>query len=369
MRRSPPQSLKGNKDVNDLLHTLRYASTTDLGSFLRVAHKHGSGEHFRRALNSQRTPGAAPLPTSPALGPSLPYAEIYGLQPHHFSSKAPHIDVTVTSTLVAGPIPRSWAVTTAPAKAFAGPEWRETALSLFFAQIGGSSATGSVGANPRAAVPRLGEYCLRVILRYCGTDANVLKDLVLYLGPHLRKQMMRMCAVRCPLPSASLRVLLGAEHNEVDGELIVVEPTSPLRPELFQLEQGQAQNNPEGLWDAETYDGLGPQPLTALAILSAALPIPTLLAFPPSVTRLALVHLTAPIPLHRLPDKCPLLEMLDISYNLWLGEPQSGERVLERVAWQRWAYLKVLGCRECGIALEELGKINEGRWDDVTIVM
>jgi hypothetical protein len=255
-------------------------------------------------------------------------------------------------------------VTTAPTKAFERPEWRETALSLFFAQIGGSSANGSVGA-----VPRLGELCLCVILRYCGTDADVLKDLVPYLRPHLRKQLMRMCAVQCPLPTASLRVLVGEEHNQVDGELIIVEPTSPLRPELFQPEQVQAQNNPEGLWDAETHDGLGPQPLTALAIVSAALPIPTLLAFPPSITHLALVHLSAPIPLHRLPDKCPLLEMLDISYNLWLGEPRSGERVLERVAWQRWANLKVLGCRECGITLEELRKVNEGRWDDVTIVM
>lgn len=341
MTSSPLQPLKRNKDVNNLLHTLR-------------------GEHFRRALNSNRTPGLVPLPTSPALGPSLPYAEIYGLQPHHFSSQAPHIDVKVTSTPVAGPIPRSWAVTSTPAKVFEDPEWRETALSLFF--------SGSVPReNPRAAVPRLGEFCLRVILRCCGTDANVLKDLVPYLGPHLRKQLMRMCAVQCPLPSASLRVLLGEENNQVDGELIVVEPTSPLRPELFQPERAQDKKDPEGLWDAETHDGLGPS-LTHLAIVSAALSIPTFLALPPSITHLALVHLSAPIPLHRLPDKCPLLEMLDISYNLWLGEPQSGERPLERVAWQRWAYLKVLGCRGCGIALEELRKVNEGRWDDVTIV-
>lgn len=349
MRSSPPRSLKGNKDVNNLLHTLR-------------------GEHFRRALNSQRT--LAPLQTSPALGPSLPYAEIYGLQPHRLSSQAAHIDGKVTSTPVAGPIPRSWAVTTAPAKAFEGPEWRETALSLFFAPIGGPFGP-VVGANSRPAVPRLGEFCLRVILRYCGTDANVLKDLVPYLGPHLRKQLMRICAVQCPLPSASLRVLLGEEHNQVDGELVVVEPTSPPRPELFQAVQAQAHKGPEGLWDAEAHDGPGldPQPLTALAIVSTALPITSILALPPSITRLALVHLSVPIPLHRLPDKCPLLEMLDISYNLWLGEPAwGGERALERVAWQRWAYLKVLGCRGCGVALEELRNVNEGRWDDVTIV-
>ncbi|KAI9446362.1 hypothetical protein H4582DRAFT_2069715 [Lactarius indigo] len=324
MRSSPHRSLQGNKDVNVLLHTLR-------------------GEHFRRALNSQRHPRGSPV------------------------ANASHIDTKVTPTPVAGPIPRSWAVTTAPAKAFESPEWRETALSLFFAPIGGSS--GPMGVDARSAVPRLGDFCLRVILRYCGTDADVLKDLVPYLGPHLRKQLMRICAVRCPLPSASLRVLLGEEHNQVDGELLVVEPTSPPRPELFQSEQSQAQKDPEGLWDAETHDAPGPQPLTALAIVSAALLTPTLLAFPPSVTRLALVHLSAPVLLHRLPDKCPLLEMLDISYNPWLGEPAwGGERVLEKVAWQRWAYLKVLGCRECGIELEELRRVNEGRWDDVTIV-
>ena len=273
---------------------------------------------------------------------------------------------------VAGPIPRSWAVTTVPAKAFEGPGWRETALSLFFAaQIGGGPAREADHSIPVAtpAVPRLSEFCLRVILGYCGTDAHVLKDLVPYLGPHLRKQLMRICAVQCPLPSASLRVLLGEGHNQVDGELIVVEPISPPRPELFQSQQALAQKDREGLWDAEIHDALGPLPLTALAILSTALPIPTLLALPPSVTHLALVHLSAPIPLHRLPDKCPLLEMLDISYNLWLAEPAwGGERALERVAWQRWAYLKVLGCRGCGIALEELRKVNEGRWDDVTIV-
>lgn len=161
-------------------------------------------------------------------------------------------------------------------------------------------------------------------------------------------------------------MLLGEGHNQVDGELIVVEPTSPPRPELFQFERSQAQMDPEGLWDAEGHDGLS---LTALAIVSTTLPMASFLALPPSITRLALVHLSTPIPLHRLPDKCPLLEMLDVSYNLWLGEPApGGERALDRVAWQRWAYLKVLGCRECGIALEELRKVNEGRWDDVTIV-
>jgi hypothetical protein len=111
------------------------------------------------------------------------------------------------------------------------------------------------------------------------------------------------------------------------------------------------------------------QALTAVAIVSTTLSIPVLLALPSSLTRLALVHLSAPIPIHRLPDKCPLLELLDISYNPWLAEPAwGGERALERVEWGRWAYLKVLGCRDCGVTLEELTKVNEGRWEDVRIV-
>jgi len=111
------------------------------------------------------------------------------------------------------------------------------------------------------------------------------------------------------------------------------------------------------------------QPLTAVAIVSTTLSIPIILALPSSLTRLALVHLSTLVPIHRLPDKCPLLELLDISYNPWLAEPAwGGERALERVAWGRWAYLKVLGCRECGVTLEELRKVNEGRWEDVKIV-
>jgi len=128
------------------------------------------------------------------------------------------------------------------------------------------------------------------------------------------------------------------------------------------MEAGGVQRG-EGLEDEER------QPLTAVAIVSATLSISALLALPPSLSRLALVHLSAPIPVHRLPDKCPLLDFLDISYNPWLAEPAWGEeRALERVAWGKWAYLKVLGCRDCGITSEELKKVNLGRWEDVTII-
>ena len=90
----------------------------------------------------------------------------------------------------------------------------------------------------------------------------------------------------------------------------------------------------------------------AVAIVSATQSTPALLALLPSLTRLTLVHLSAPIPVHRLTDKSPLLEL---SFNPWLAEPAWGrEWALERAAWGRWVYLKVLECHDCGLMSEEL---------------
>jgi hypothetical protein len=324
----------------------------------------------------------------------------------------------------AGPIPRSWAAaaatTTAPPVKVSeseDPAWRAAALSLFFfAQSDSedyglaSSAAESSSPHPhpqptRTRCPSLAECCLRVLLEYCASsdaDVTALEELASFLAPHHRKEAMRMCAVRDPLSGARLRALLGEGRNHVEGELVVVQPASPLRSEMFRTQESHAHmrvndrqhqhqhqhQHESGLDDAEAdhsesgstvtdvgsdWQEQGPEqeqePLTAVAIMSTALSIPVLLALPSSLTRLALVHLSAPIPIHRLPDKCPLLELLDISYNPWLAEPAwGGERALERVEWERWAYLKVLGCRDCGVTLEELSKVNEGRWEDVRIV-
>lgn len=328
----------------------------------------------------------------------------------------------------AGPIPRSWAAaaTTAPPVKVSESEdpatWRATALSLFFAQsdsedydddLASTAAESSPHPHPhptrtlRSRCPSLAECCLRVLLEYCASDADVttLEEVASFLAPHHRKEAVRMCAVRSPLSGARLRALLGEGRNHVEGELVVVQPPSPLRPEMFRtqtqtqthvhmrVDDRQHQHRPESgseepwEWDDARADHSGStvtdagsdwqeqeseqeqQPFTAVAIVSTTLSIPVLLALPSSLTRLALVHLSAPIPIHRLPEKCPLLELLDISYNPWLAEPAWGEeRALERVEWGRWAYLKVLGCRDCGVTLEELGKVNEGRWEDVRIV-
>ena len=328
----------------------------------------------------------------------------------------------VPRTAAAGPIPRSWAATaTAPtAKVLDGPAWRAAALSLFFAQsddddghgassiaVEGASGTGrgpyDPHPSPRSRLPSLAEYCLRVLLEHVGTCAEsesesesesfLLERLAPYLAPHHRRLAVRLCAVSSPLSAGGLRALWGepeAGWNQVEGELVIVEPAWSVRPELFRArvltpvgrgqEGDRGGSGPEAIGERDVA-GLGwqeqeeeeeeeQQPLTAIAIVSAVLSIPTLLALPPSLTRLALVHLSAPIPVHRLPNKCPLLEFLDVSFNPWLAEPAWGEeRALERVAWGRWAYLKVLGCRDCGITSEEVRKVNEGRWEDVTIVV
>ena len=220
-----------------------------------------------------------------------------------------------------------------------------------------------------------------------------LEELASVLPAHHRREVVRMCAVRSPLSGARLRALLGEGWNHVEGELVVVQPASPLRPDMFRTRthahmQSGSEEPSSWQWDGEveaskadhsgsTVTDAGSdwqeqeleEPFTAVAIVSTALSIPVLLALPSSLTRLALVHLSAAIPIHRLPDKCPLLELLDISYNPWLAEPAWGrERALERVEWGRWVYLKVLGCRDCGVTLEELREVNEGRWEDVRIV-
>jgi hypothetical protein len=336
----------------------------------------------------------------------------------------------------AGPIPRSWAAaTTGPTVKVSEsdePAWRARALSLFFFAQSDSSdydygvsstATGAEAESShltltltrnrsRSRCPGLVECCLRVLLEhYCassstddeGDDVSTLEELASVLPPHHRKEVVRMCAVRCPLSGARLRALLGVGRNHVEGELVVVQPASPLRPEMFRAQthvhthihlqhRHQQESGSEEPWQcdddaAEEANHSGStvtdvesdwqdqepeqeqESFTAVAIVSTTLSIPVLLALPSSLTRLALVHLSAPIPIHRLPDKCPLLELLDISYNPWLAEPAWGrERALERVEWGRWAYLKVLGCRDCGVTLEELREVNGGRWEDVRIV-
>jgi hypothetical protein len=83
---------------------------------------------------------------------------------------------------------------------------------------------------------------------------------------------------------------------------------------------------------------------------------------------MVLINIHNPIPIHRFPKICPLLEFLDLSYNNWLGQPEEGISTLDRVEWTRWIHLKVLGLRDCHVPEDILKKVNRGRWDDVAMV-
>jgi hypothetical protein len=106
-------------------------------------------------------------------------------------------------------------------------------------------------------------------------------------------------------------------------------------------------------------------------LVSCHISTPTVLTLPSTLTSLALVNLSSPVPLHRLPGICPLLSVLDLSYNSWLvgtGTQANGGSPLDRVGWNRWNKLQVLALRGCHLSVTDLEKINRGRWTDVEII-
>lgn len=147
-------------------------------------------------------------------------------------------------------------------------------------------------------------------------------------------------------------------------------------------------------WDWDADDMESTIPLSTLILLNTTLSSSTLFSLPPTLTHLALINLSSPVPLHRLPRICPLLKMLDLSYNSWLGanfiggisteghgvsgilgKPQQSTDPaikaivdLGRIDWSRWNHLKVLGFRGNYIPEDFAQRVNEGRWDDVEIV-
>jgi len=83
---------------------------------------------------------------------------------------------------------------------------------------------------------------------------------------------------------------------------------------------------------------------------------------------MVLVNLPESISLYRLPKLCPLLVLLDLSYNQWLKYSPTKNSLLTSVDWTRWNHLEVLGLKDCAVSEELVARINQGRWDDVEIV-
>ncbi|KAI0054155.1 hypothetical protein FA95DRAFT_1551962 [Auriscalpium vulgare] len=364
------------REVNNLLHTLR-------------------GEQFRHTQNVRRgrNPTSAiraSLSLRAPTGPSLPYAEIYGSSSPPAPPRAPERVTSGTDAKpAAGPVPRSWAV---PAPKDEGPAvdsaaWRAQALALIF-KFAAEPSSGAHHADATdGRLPPLTQICLRVLLHHYGAQPDTMRTLAAHMAPHICRQLLRLTAVHAPLPDASLYALLGPAGH-VDGEAIVVGPHATPRTGLFraghgkpdpdeheheheQQDSGMPTSEPAREWDAPAdADDWAPQAISTLALLCTPLSVRALLALPPSLTALALVRLPTPVPVHRLQEKCPLLEVLDLSFNEWLRTPMWGEeRALQRVAWRSWGSLRVLGVRGCGLEREVLREVNEGRWVDVEIVV
>jgi len=262
--------------------------------------------------------------------------------------------------------------------------WRELALSPLFSSGVTTSSSTPESASSRlvypdpSLIPRLSLLCLQLIRATCrGAD---LAELVPFIPLHLRRSLLRYTAIHAPLSQTELDALCeGTTH--VDTELIVVGPHNTLRPRSFgktadvhhddPSELDHKDNDPNETWDAvPTHDGES-LALRSLVILSSPLSAATMLAFPPTITHLALIKITHQIPLRRLPTICPLLVFLDLSFNVWLYASQVVDRgapVLEEMEWRKLRRLEVVGLRQCPVTPKVLLELNRGRWEDVVII-
>lgn len=234
------------------------------------------------------------------------------------------------------------------------PEWRSSALSLVLDGLG-------VG---HTAVPSLSDLCMKVLLDEFSELEDFEQALLPFLPLHLKYILQRYAALHTPLPTPKLRALVG-ESGHINGELIVVGPDANLcrggvssKPPV-----GSSQN-----WEAED-PFVDSFEFRTLALVSIDLPLRTLLSLPRSLTRIALVDISTAPPIFRLPTLCPLIVVLDLSFNSWLKDTDRSHSILGMVNWEKWNELDVLGLRGCSVREDTLGRVNQRRWVDVRIIL
>uniref|UniRef100_A0A8H7Y5I2 DNA repair protein rhp54 n=1 Tax=Psilocybe cubensis TaxID=181762 RepID=A0A8H7Y5I2_PSICU len=332
--------MQSTREVNQLLHTLR-------------------GEQFRHSqnlTNSRSHLSYIPNTNSPTLpiGLTIPeYDESGSTEGTRRSRPLP---------LYSGPAPpKSW---------IPAPEndikdtflWRAKALDIVAPHL------DNFMNSPR--VPSLALLCMQLIISGCKNSKALQEDVVPFIPPHLRRDLIRHCAIHAPLPEWKLYALLNS-NGHTDGEIIVMGPTAYLREDHFLRQMPSSQDARHSShtekvdrdWEVEDESE---RPLRSIVLVSTRLYTSTLLTFPPSITLLALINLPTSVSLHRLPKLCPLIAVLDLSFNFWLNDAVGGATyALDKIEWVRWGHLKVLGLRGCFVSTELLKKINEGRWDDI----
>jgi hypothetical protein len=234
------------------------------------------------------------------------------------------------------------------------PQWRTEALGIVSLHLGNFPATNSV--------PSLSLLCLQMI---CVDNKEFREQIVPFIPDHLRRDLIRHCAIHSPFPAWKLDALLEPDGH-VDGEIMVVGRTASIRKDHLQRIADTSLQNHSADWEVDEQSS---RPLHTLVFLTSSLPHSVLLAIPPTLTTLALIDISSPQPLHRLPKLCPLLVLLDLSFNSWLKDSSvEGYNNFERIEWLRWGHLEILGLRECYATQELLQRIDEGRWGALSII-
>lgn len=246
--------------------------------------------------------------------------------------------------------PRSWAHSTEASERpdYESSSWRRSALSLLLHEL----PTLGPPLERTARTPALVQLCLESILQSF-VEAE-LDEISALLPIHLRILLCRVCAIQKPS-------FLSHPGSDGTGEKYIIGPRNIGPNTLRPLE-----SQPSSSWDVD--EDSAAEPIYALAITNARVSSSPTLFFPPSITHLALIHVSSPLPLHRLVVKIPLLVFLDLSYNDWLATSEACTRVLKEVPWSRLSSLRVLGLRGCPIDALMQKKVNEGRWTEIVCV-
>jgi len=362
----PSQQTMPHEDANETSH--------QVNNILRNLR----GEHFRHSRNVQRVQASLPTPLHVNNLPTLPINLIYpSAEDGKQNAAAPSWHHYTRPGRVAGPDPpRSWTTLSSPKIKEAdinSPAWRKHALDLVFSTGNASVRPPGTSASLRSLqtgeFPTLALLSLHVIRMEC--SGYELAEIKPYIPPHLRRVLMRHSAINCPLSQIELNAICG-EEGHADGELVVVGPHATLRSDHFRRIHSSTESVPEecaaeeSTWDSLATQGSEPSALFSLTLLSTPLTF-TLNNLPPTITCLALINIPKPVSLQRLPLYCPLVSLLDLSYNSWLI-PASGEKLLQDYPWTKLRYLKVLGLRGCQVTSTLLSQVNRGRWDDVDVV-
>ncbi|KAI0709244.1 hypothetical protein C8Q76DRAFT_625928 [Earliella scabrosa] len=409
-----------SREVNSLLHTLR-------GEHFRHSQNLRRSRAHLAAVAS-RTYNDPSLPFSDIYKYALPASQSRprdreeNVRPPRLVIHEGRLEYDYPRGSVPGPpVPRSWSglFEHDPVEDRNTVAFRRSALSLVFSYIPwsfgsshvpvlahrrepGSTLAEDAQLVHQSLLPPLTQLCLRVLLaEFPGVD-DFRDELLPILPPQFYRDVLRYTAVHDPLSAGKLYALCGPEGH-VDGELIIVGPQASLQRDVLvslsptlPAHRGGTHGNAEDLeegtsagrssevpgqepreedvsWDAESSYSLdGSVPVHTLVVLNSSVPTTMLLIFPPTLTRLALLALSAPAQIHRLPRICPLLEVMDLSYNPWLNDPPGGtdaETILDRIEWEKWARLRVLGLRECSCSEGIVARVNKGRFEEDVVVI